>query len=290
PRSLASWIVYETSDSDPIAMSRKRRNSPLPRLAAPSAMFAATDDAYPNDDCITETSHVGSNPCRARLFSPTVRPSDCPTVSFYLSELRDVFRQGLVRRGGVLALHHRADLLDHVRVRERRHVADVAAIGDGREHAAHDLAGARLGHVRHDVHVFGARDLADHLFVRLDHAVHDLLAGLDAGLDRDVHLGHPSLHLVLHGHHGRLGDLWNRETRGLDLLRAEAVTGDVDHVVNAAEDAEVAVGRLHRAVAAQERPVAPVLALGILIVLGEIGLDVAVAVAPDRLHDPGPGF
>src|SRR5207237_8156579 len=108
------------------------------------------------------------------------------------------------------------------------------------------------------------------------------------GLDRDVHLGHPSLPLVLHGHHGRLGDLWNRETRGLDLLRAEAVTGDVDHVVDAAEDAVVTVGRLHRAVAAQERPVAPVLALGILVVLGEIRLDVALAVAPDRLHDARP--
>src|SRR5206468_10360336 len=50
------------------------------------------------------------------------------------------------------------------------------AIRDGREHPPHDLPGARLGHVRHDVHVLGSCDLADHLFVRLDHAVDHVLA------------------------------------------------------------------------------------------------------------------
>src|SRR5207245_7815534 len=70
--------------------------------------------------------------------------------------------------------------------------------------------------------------------------------------------------------------------------RAEAVTGDVDHVVNTAEDAVVAVGRLHRAIAAHEGPVAPVFAAGIPVVLAEVRLDVAVGVAPNRLHDARP--
>src|SRR2546426_6819949 len=42
--------------------------------------------------------------------------------------------------------------------------------------------------------------------------------------------------------------------------------GDVDHVVDAAEDAVVAVFRLHRAVARHVWPVAPVLAFRILAV------------------------
>src|SRR3989449_5463332 len=90
------------------------------------------------------------------------------------------------------------------------------------------------------------------------------------------HFRHASLDLVLDRDDGGFGDLGDRETGGLDLFRAEAVTGYVDHVVNAAEDAVVAVGGLHRAVAAQERPVVPVFAARVLIVLGEVGLDVAV--------------
>src|SRR4029077_13441785 len=56
------------------------------------------------------------------------------------------------------------------------------------------------------------------------------------------------------------------------------------------QDAVVAVRRLQGAIAAQEGPVAPVLAARILIVLGEIGLDIAIAIAPDRLHDARPGI
>ena len=43
----------------------------------------------------------------------------------------------------------------------------------------------------------------------------------------------------------------DREAGRLDLLRAEAVAGHVDHVVDTAEDAVIAVGRLYGAVAAQ---------------------------------------
>src|SRR5204863_3990390 len=121
-----------------------------------------------------------------------------------------------------------------------------------------------------------------------DHAIDHRLTGRHARLERHVHFGHTSLDLVLDRDDGGLGDLRDRETGGLDLFGAEAVAGDVDDVVDAAEDAVVTVGRLHRPVAAQERPVAPVLALGILVVLGEIRLDVALAVAPDRLHDARP--
>src|SRR2546426_8449571 len=138
---------------------------------------------------------------------------------------------------------------------------------------SHDLPGARLGHIRHDVDVLGPRDLADHFLVRLHHPVDDGLTRRHARLERDVHFRHASLELVLDRDDGGFGDLGDGETGGLDLLRAQAVTRDIDHVIDTAEDAVIAIGRLHRAVAAQERPVTPVLAPGVLVVLAVVRFD-----------------
>ena len=66
------------------------------------------------------------------------------------------------------------------------------------------------------------------------------------------------------------------------------MSSDVDHVVNAAEDAEIAVGRLDGSVAREIRPVAPVLALLVPAVLLVVGLDEALVLAPDPLEDAGP--
>src|ERR1041385_6013048 len=122
------------------------------------------------------------------------------TRSFDLSEFRNVIRQLFARGRSVLALHHRANLLHDIRVGEGRHVADIPAIRDRREHPAHDLPGPRLGHGRDDIHVLGPRDLPDDFFVRLDHTVDDFLARLHARLDRDVDFRHASLYLVLDRH------------------------------------------------------------------------------------------
>src|SRR5262249_50409411 len=73
-----------------------------------------------------------------------------------------------------------------------------------------------------------------------------------------------------------------------ELLRAEPVAGDVDHVVDAAEDPEVAVGRLERAVAGEVGPVVPVLAVRVSVVLGVVHIDEPLGLSPDRLHDSGP--
>src|SRR5207245_5893731 len=109
-----------------------------------------------------------------------------------------------------------------------------------------------------------------------------------ARIEGDVHFRHASLELGLDRDDGGFGDLGDGETGGLDLLRAQAVTRDIDHVIDTAEDAVIAIGRLHRAVAAQERPVTPVFAPGVLVVLAVVRFDVAVVVAPDRLHDARP--
>src|SRR3972149_5038248 len=107
-------------------------------------------------------------------------------VSVVFPELGDIFGQGLMRRDFILALHHHADLLDHIGIRKRRDIAHVLAVRNRSQHATHDLARARLGHVGHDVYVSWSGDLADQFLVRLYHATDDLVARLEAGFERDV--------------------------------------------------------------------------------------------------------
>src|SRR5262249_23992341 len=153
--------------------------------------------------------------------------------------------------------------------------------------AAHDLARPRLGHVRDDPDVLRPGDLADlHLDRLADLSLH-AIAG-DTGLERDVHLDDPAPDVIDHWHGGRLGDLGHGQRRRFELLRAEPVAGDVDHVVDAAEDPEVAVGRLERAVAGEVGPVVPVLAVRVPVVLGVVHIDEPLGLSPDRLHDSGP--
>ena len=80
----------------------------------------------------------------------------------------------------------------------------------------------------------------------------------------------------------------NAEAGGFDFLGAQAMAGDVDDVIDAAEDAVVAVGGKHGAVGGVVRPIAPVFALRILAVFFVVLIDEAFRAAPDRLHDAGP--
>ena len=65
--------------------------------------------------------------------------------------------------------------------------------------------------------------------------------------------------------------------------------GDVDHVVDPTDDAEVAVGGEDGAVVGEVRPVVPVLALGVAAVLLVVGVDEPLGLSPDRLEDSRPG-
>src|SRR5207249_484556 len=62
----------------------------------------------------------------------------------------------------------------------------------------------------------------------------------------------------------------------------------VDDVVDAAEDAVIAVGGFDRPVAGEIRPVAPILAVPVLAIARVVLRDEAVGVAPDRLEDARP--
>src|SRR5208337_4930719 len=60
---------------------------------------------------------------------------------------------------------HLPDLRDDFGIGQGRDIAGVFVVRDGREDTAHDLAGTRLRHVRHDHDMAGASNrsnLADH--------------------------------------------------------------------------------------------------------------------------------
>ena len=90
-----------------------------------------------------------------------------------------------------------------------------------------------------------------------------------------------ALDLVRAADHRGLGDARMRDQRALDLHRAEAVAGDVQHVVDAAHDPEVAVLVAARAVAGEVEAVLEVL---------PVGAQVALVVAPDRAQHRRPGL
>src|SRR5260370_38088128 len=64
----------------------------------------------------------------------------------------------------------------------------------------------------------------------------------------------------------------------------------VDNVVDAPEDAVITVCWQDGAIGGVIRPVAPVLALRVLAVLLVVLIDEALRIAPDGLHDAGPGI
>src|SRR5699024_1717640 len=179
------------------------------------------------------------------------------------------------RQAGSGVLHLLADDFHHVRVGQRGHVARVLAGGNGFQHAAHDLAGARLRHVRHQPHAARPGDGADVVGDGLLDLVDQRVAGFDAGTERAVDLRHGALDVVGNGHHSGFADFRHGHAGGFDLLGAEAVAGDVDDVVDAAQHAHVAVLGDHGAVAGDVRPVAPVLAV-LVAVLAVVGLDEAL--------------
>src|SRR6267142_7005909 len=193
-------------------------------------------------------------------------------------------------RADVAALDENANLFDDIGIGERGDVAGVHGVGNGGENAAHDFSGARLGHVRNDVDHFRAGYFADHGFDRRNDFIFNRFFGKNAGFERDINFRHAAFHFVNDGNDGSFGDFGTGEASGFDLLGAEAVAGDVDDVIHAAEDAIVAVGGNHGAVACKVRPVLPLFALRVLAVFCVVLFDEALWVAPNGLHDAGPGI
>src|SRR5207248_1969171 len=90
-----------------------------------------------------------------------------------------------------------------------------------------------------------------------------------------------SLDLVAAPDHRRFGDARMIDERALDFHRADAVPGDVDHIVDAAEQPEVAVGVTLRAVAGDVDATAP-----LVPVLADVAIGIAVDAAQHRRPRP----
>src|SRR5262249_38738351 len=132
---------------------------------------------------------------------------------------------------------------DHARVGKRCRVAEVGdvAFGDLAQDAAHDLAGAGLrqaGGPLDDVGLGERADLAAHV---LDQLPAQSVGRLRSDHQGDVGVDALALDLVRVADHGGLGHGRVADQGALDLGGAEAVAGDVDHVVDAAGDPVVAV-------------------------------------------------
>ena len=141
------------------------------------------------------------------------------------------------------------DAVDDRGVQECGGVAELVVLAAGHlaQDAAHDLAGARLGQARRELHAVWAGDVAD-LGVDLDA---DFFAqGRDAVgrarkgtvFEDDVSVHGLSLDGVWVTDDGALGHGGVRIDGVLNLRGAEAVAAHVDHVVDAADDAKHAVG------------------------------------------------
>jgi hypothetical protein len=112
---------------------------------------------------------------------------------------------------------------------------------DVAQEAAHDLAGAGLGQRVGEADLLGSGQRPDLLGDVAAQLLGQGVVGRDPGARR--HEGDDGLALELVGaaDDRGLGDLGVRDQRALDLHGRQAVAGDVDDVVDAAHDPEVAV-------------------------------------------------
>src|SRR5215218_3300855 len=170
----------------------------------------------------------------------TVRPPGRTRVGAEPGKLRPGFL-GLLPFALALAAGL-LEIVDDRGVGEGRCVAKVVlALGHAAEDAAHDLAAPRLRQVggeddllRPRVGAYGLPDLVVELL--------DKLVGAYSVALQD-HVGHDCLALVLvvPPDYGRLGYGLVGDERALDLHRADAVSGDVHHVVYPASDDVVTI-------------------------------------------------
>src|SRR6266568_1085723 len=197
-------------------------------------------------------------------------------------------RAGNLAMRKLLALDVTEYALHDIRVCQRHHVSNISEVGDRSKDPAHDLARAGLGHIRDDPDMLRSGDLPDLNFNRPGHLLLDLLTRVKPRLQRNVHLYYTSAQLVHQRHPGGLCDLVDGETRRLKLFRSQPVTGHIDHIVDPAKDAEIAVGCQNSTVTSEVRPVMPVFTLLVPAVLLIVDLHKSLRLAPDRLKDAWP--
>src|SRR5579885_2277510 len=172
-----------------------------------------------------------------------------------------------------LALQRAADLVQNRRVVDGGRHGPGLAVGDLLDGAAQDLARARLRQPLNRDGEAERGDRADLVAHQLNDLPLDLLRrAVDAGLEHDEAARHLALELVLDAEHGALGDVGVGGQHLLHAAGREPVAGDVDDVVGAAHDEDVAVLVL----------VAGIRRLVVAGELGEVALLEALVVPPQR--------
>ena len=168
-----------------------------------------------------------------------------------------------------------SDLLQRLRVLERRQVAGILPERPRANRAAHDLRRARLRQRGDPEDALGLERLAEHV---RDRARDARVVGLLARHRDAEDPGDLALHLVRDADRGRLGDDPAADRRRLELGRPDALAGDVQRVVGAPVQVPVAVLVDRGPVAV--RPHA-----------GEappVRLEIALVVAPEAARHPRP--
>src|SRR5215213_2026506 len=163
------------------------------------------------------------------------------------------------------------EIVDDGRVREGRCVAQVVlALCHAAEDAAHDLAAPRLRQVGGEDDLLWPRVRAYGLPYLGVELLDELVRSLSVALQ--YHVGYDSLALVLvvPPDNGGLGYGLVGDERALDLHRADAVSGDVHHVVYSASDDVVTIlipfgSVLDEVLVAQPLPVSLAVALWVLV-------------------------
>jgi len=127
--------------------------------------------------------------------------------------------------------------IHHAGVGECGGVANLVGVvlGNLPQDAPHDFAGARLRQAGRKLNFVGHGDGADFLADVRGQVFLQFLALGDAVLERDEGVERLAFDVVRHGRHGGFGDLRMAHERALDFRRADAMAGDVDDVVHAAE-------------------------------------------------------
>src|SRR3989442_5016870 len=178
--------------------------------------------------------------------------------------------------------------LDDLRVGKRRYVSNIGEVGARSKNPTHDLARAGLGHIRNDPDILRSRDFPDLSLNRPGHLLLNVLTRVEHRLQCNVHLNDSTAKLVQQRHRGGLGDLFDGEARRLNLFGSESVPGHIDHIIDPAKDAEIAVGCQNSTVTSEVRPVLPVFTLFVPAVLLIVDLYISLWLAPDRLKGAWP--
>ena len=148
------------------------------------------------------------------------------------------------------------------------------------QEAAHNFSAAGLREGFGEPDVVGLGDRADFLADVLAEDLAQVGAGGVAGLESDEGDEGLALELVGTANNGGFGDVLIGDQSAFDFSSADAVTGDVQHVVNAADDPKVSVFVLPATVAGE-------------VVAGDFGpvnFLVTFQIAPEAAEHAGPRF